>query len=125
MYLITSDNKLFAVNIKNRTCIIGFRDARAALKVMSNLRTNGMKIRLKGVSGFATFNTNDLSDVSVMESTWDIGCLIDINYMLIYVADDSSLYKQILTIQGVLTHQDYNDLKNLRPGYLDELYKSD
>ena len=125
MYLITCNDKMFAVNVKDRTCLVGFRDSKVATKVMSNLCTNGTKIRLKGVHGLTSFNTEELTDISVVESSWELGCLIDLNYMMVFMTDDLSAYKSILTLHGDILDQEYDDLNVLRAGYLNELYRTE
>jgi len=127
MYILKRNSRLFGVNIKNRTCIIGFQKKEHASRLLSNLKMSRTELYLERQEIKTFFETDCLENAQVSEFPAEFNYIIELNNLMMLVANDVYV-KNVgsLSLDGIIMDYDFqNDLKITRTYYLDDLYNLD
>ena len=126
MYILKRDSRIFGVNIKGRTCIIGFQTKEHANKLLSNLKTSRTDLYLERQQIKTSFETDCLEMTKVIEFPGEFSYIIELNNLMMMVANDVCVESDTVSLDGIIMDYDFqNDLKITRNYYLDDLYNLD
>ena len=110
MYILTRNSKFFAVPLKSRTCVIGFREYKKASDIKNHLSNGVNHIKFETQNLQSNFETvdNKCIQVSKVKINNNFHDFIEMNNFMIFMTNEYTVGSDVLSLNGFIMDHEFD-----------------